>query len=214
MKGRPESPVEFLQGTLDLLIDLRYAGRLLRRRPAFSITAILTLMLGMGGTTAVVSLFDALLMRNLSVERPHELVRLVERRPDGTSTAEAFTLVTYETLRRESRTLSGVIASSDAVGRPGEIDVSGERRRAFVQLVSDNYFEVLGVRAFRGRLFQPVKPGTASEATAVISEDYWRRQYGRDLSALGTRFRRGNRELTCSDSARTIQSALDWPWPS
>jgi len=63
MKGRPESRVEFLQGTLDLLIDLRYAGRLLRRRPAFSITAILTLMLGMGGTTAVVRLFDALLMR-------------------------------------------------------------------------------------------------------------------------------------------------------
>ena len=63
MKGRPESRVEFLQRTLDLLIDLRYAGRLLRRRPAFSITAILTLMLGMGGTTAVVSLFDALLMR-------------------------------------------------------------------------------------------------------------------------------------------------------
>jgi len=159
-------------------------------------------------------LLDALLIRNLPVKRPPELVRLAERRSDGTSTAEAFTLVTYETLRRESRTLSGVIASSDAVGRPGEIDVSGERRRAFVQLVSDNYFEVLGVRAFRGRLFQPVKPDTASEATAVISEDYWRRQYGRDLSALGTRFRRGNREFTCSDSARTIQSALDWRWPS
>jgi hypothetical protein len=52
------------------------------------------------------------------------------------------TLITHETLRRESRTLSGVIASSDAVGRPGEIDVSGERRHAFVQLVSDNYFTI------------------------------------------------------------------------
>lgn len=110
MKRRPESRVGIVEEDTRAawgwtLIeragqDLRYAGRLLRRRPAFSITAILTLMLGMGGTTAVFSLLDALLMRNLPVERPQELVRLVERRPDGTS-AEAFTLVTHETLRRE-----------------------------------------------------------------------------------------------------------------
>ncbi|MGH8639517.1 MAG: hypothetical protein ACREUZ_20470 [Burkholderiales bacterium] len=62
-----------------------------------STTAILALMLGMGGTTAVFSLLDALLMRDLPVAKPHELVRLVERRPDGTDT-EAFTLITHETL--------------------------------------------------------------------------------------------------------------------
>ncbi|MGH7555432.1 MAG: hypothetical protein ACREMQ_20720, partial [Longimicrobiales bacterium] len=75
--------------------DIRYAGRLLRRRPVLSATAVLTLMLGMGGTTAVFSLMNALFMRNLPVERPEELVRLVERRPDGPA-AEAFTLVTHD----------------------------------------------------------------------------------------------------------------------
>jgi hypothetical protein len=75
--------------------DVRYAGRLLRRRPVLSATAILTLMLGMGGTTAVFSLMDALLLRDLPVERPGELVRLAERRSDGTS-AEAFTLCRLE----------------------------------------------------------------------------------------------------------------------
>ena len=175
--------------------DVRYAGRLLRRRPVLSATAVLTLMLGMGGTTAVFSLMHALLMRDLPVERPEALVRLVERRPDGT-TAEAFTLVTHDTLQRGSKALSGVTASSALIGRPGEIEVGGERRSAFVQLVSDNYFDVLGVQASMGRVFHQPEPGTPGEPIAVISEEYWRRQYDADVSVLGTRFRRATREFT------------------
>jgi putative ABC transport system permease protein len=180
--------------------DVRYAGRLLRRRSVLSATAIVTLMLGIGGTTAVFSLMDALLMRDLPVERPDELVRVVDRRADGT-TAEALTLVTHETLQRGSTTLSGVIASSVQVGRPAEIEVGGERRTAFVQLVSDNYFDVLGVRPVRGRMFHQPDPGTPGEPIAVLSEEYWRRQYHADESVLGTRFRRGPREFTIAGIA-------------
>lgn len=180
--------------------DIRYAGRLLRRRPALSATAILTLMLGVGGTTAVFSLIDALLMRDLPVEGPEELVRLVERRPDGT-TLEAFTLATHDTLQRGSKALSGVIGSSQLFGRPADIEVGGERRSAFVQLVSDNYFDVLGVRVFRGRVFHQPEPGTPGEPIAVISDEYWRRQYSTDVSVLGTRFRRGSREFTIAGIA-------------
>jgi predicted permease len=179
--------------------DLRYAGRLLRRRPAFSTTAIVTLMLGMGGTTAVFSLFDAMVLRMLRVDRPEALVRFADPRADGTLT-EAFTLATHDALHRGSTTLSGVIASSISFGRPGEIEVAGDRRSAFVQLVSDNYFDVLGVRAYRGRVFRR-SPSTAGDAVAVISADYWRRQYGADASALGTRFRRDNREFTIAGIA-------------
>jgi hypothetical protein len=150
--------------------DVRYAGRLLRRRPVLSATAVLTLMLGMGGTTAVFGLMNALLMRDLPVERPEELVRLVERRPDGT-TAEAFTLVTHDTLQRASKALSGVTASSQLISRSGEIEVGGERRSAFVQLVSDNYFDVLGVRASMVRVFHQPVPGTPGEPIAGISEE-------------------------------------------
>ena len=180
--------------------DVRYAGRLLRRRSVLTATAIVTLMLGIGGTTAVFSLMDALLMRDLPVERPDELVRVVDRRADGT-TAEALTLVTHETLQRGSTTLSGVIASSVQVGRPAEIEVGGERRNAFVQLVSDNYFDVLGVRPVRGRVFHHPEPGTPGEPIAVLSEEYWRRHYHADESVLGTRFRRGPREFTIAGIA-------------
>jgi predicted permease len=180
--------------------DVRYAGRLLRHRPVLSATAILTLMLGIGGTTAVFSLMDALLLRDLPVERPGELVRLAERRSDGTST-EAFTLATHDMLQRDSRTLSGVTASSLVAGRPSEIEADGARRSAFVQLVSDNYFDVLGVRPLSGRVFHRPAPGTAGEAIAVVSEEYWRRQYNRDPSVLGARFRRNAREFTIAGIA-------------
>jgi predicted permease len=182
------------------LQDVRYAGRLLRRRPVLSATAILTLMLGVGGTTAVFSLMDALLLRSLPVERPGKLVRLAERRSDGTST-EAFTLATHATLQRDSRTLAGVSASSLVSGRPSEIDADGARRSVFVQLVSDNYFDVLGVRPVRGRVFHSPAPGMPGEPIAVVSEEYWRRQYNGDPSVVGSRFRRNAREFTIAGVA-------------
>ena len=173
--------------------DLRYAGRLLGRRPAFSATAILTLMLGIGGTTAVFSLLNVLLMKNLPVERPQELVGLVERRPDGTTT-EAFTQVTHEMLRG-SKTLAGVSASARLLARPDEIEVANEKRPAYVQWVSDNYFDLLGIPPFRGRVFHEPQPGTPREPLAVISAEYWHRHYNGDVSALGTYIRRGAREF-------------------
>ena len=178
--------------------DLGYAARLLARRPAFSVTAILTLTLGIGGTTAVFSLLHALLIKRLPVERPDDLVRLVERRPDGMS-ADAFTQITHELLRG-AHTLAGVSASG-RVFRPDEIDIADQKRAAFVQMVSDNYFDLLGVRAFRGRVFHEPAPGTPGEPIAVISEEYWRRQYNADPSALGTRIRRGAREFTIAGIA-------------
>ena len=180
--------------------DLRYAVRLLCRRPVLSATAILTLMLGMGGTTAVFSLIDALHLRRLPVEEPDTLVRLTERLPSGTP-IEAFTLSTHDTLQRGSRMFSGVVASTTEGGRPDEISVGGERRDAFVQLVSDNYFDVLGIRAALGRVFHQSQRGTAGEPIAVISDEYWRRQYSADPSAIGTRFRQGTREFTIAGIA-------------
>jgi putative ABC transport system permease protein len=179
----------------DLGRDVGYAARLVRRRPVLSATAILTFMLGIGSSTAVFSLMDALLLRKLPVEQPNSLLRLVERRPEGT-TAEAFTLVTHSELQRASQTFSGVIASSATGGALGDIEVGGEKRRAVVQLVSDNFFDVLGVAALRGRVFHQPQPGTSGEPIAVISEEYWRRQYGGDLSVLGTTFRQRTREFT------------------
>ena len=188
--------------------DASYAVRLLRRRPVLSATAIVTLMLGMGGATAVFGLMDALLLRTLPVARPDQLLRLVERRPDG-STTDAFTLATPVQLQRATRTLSGVIAISQTGGALGDIQVRGEKRRAVVQLVSENFFDVLGVPAFRGRVFHQPAPGTPGEPIAVISEEYWRRQYGADVSVLGTTFRQRDRDFTIAGIAPPAFRGVD-----
>jgi predicted permease len=169
--------------------DVRYALRMMRRKPGFALAAILTLMLGIGGNTAMFSLMNALLMKSLPVDRPEELVRLIEQGRDPSVSFDNFTLVTYDTLQRQTRTLSGVLASSVSGARPVEIEERGEKVPVFLQSVSDNYFDVLGIRAFRGRTFTQPDAGSPREAIAVISHDYWRRHYASNLSALGARFR-------------------------
>ena len=173
--------------------DVRYAGRLLRRRPAFSGAAILTLALGIGGATAVFSLYEPLFVRHLPVERPEEFVRLVEPgKPD--LFREVFTLATHDWLRAASRTLSGVISTTRSSG--GEITVDGQPRPANQQFVSDNYFDVLGVGAQRGRVFHEPGAGLSDPLEAVISADYWRTAYASSADAIGARFRDGNHEYT------------------
>ena len=181
--------------------DLAYAVRLLRSRPAFSATAIVTLALGIGGATAVFSLLHALLLRELPVASPQELVRLAEPSPVVPSGFEAFTLVTHTTLQGASRTLSGVVASSASISRPNDVFIRGERRRAFVQFVSDNYFDVLGIRAASGRVFHQPAARAPGEPIVVISHDYWRREFGADRSAIGTPFRYGPLEFTIAGVA-------------
>jgi putative ABC transport system permease protein len=181
--------------------DVRYAARMVRRRPGFTVAAILTLMLGIGANTAVFSLLHALLLKSLPVERPAELVRLIEQGPDPSSYRDAFTLITQDTLQRGTTALSGVIASSTPSGRPAEIEERGEKRPVFLQMVSDNYFDILGVRAFRGRVFHQPDPASPGEAIAVISEEYWRRHYSGEMSALGARFRFRTREFTIAGIA-------------
>ncbi|MGH9408873.1 MAG: ADOP family duplicated permease [Vicinamibacterales bacterium] len=165
--------------------DLRYAARMMRRKPGLAATAIVTLALGIGGNTALFSLMDALLLRTLPVDHPQDLVRLVQRVPDGGPDRDVFTLVTRYVLQQANRTMSGVAASSELFGRPAEIDEGSQREHAFVQYVSGNYFDVLGVPAVRGRVFHEHRPGAAGEPIAVMSYDYWQRHYAGASSALG-----------------------------
>ena len=181
--------------------DVLYAGRMVRRRPSFTVAAVLSLALGIGANTAVFSLMHALLLEHLPVQRPRELVRLSEYVADG-SYRDAFTYTTYDTLRRGSTLLSSIVMLTQTSARnPREIEERGEKSLAYVQLVSDNYFDGLGVGARLGRVFHEPGPGVAREPIAVISESYWQRHYAGEPSALGARIRVGRDELTVAGVA-------------
>src|SRR5437868_4773799 len=111
-----------------MLHDARYAARVLGKRPGFTFSAVLSLALGIGANTAVFSLLNALLLTNLRVARPQELVRLVESNRETSSIREAFVYPNYDQLRRNTRALSSVIMMTDLIGGPGRFLDHGEER--------------------------------------------------------------------------------------
>lgn len=168
--------------------DLRYALRLLRKAPAFTAVAVLTLALAVGANSAIFTLLDQALLRRLPVKQPGELVVL---RYSGSFSGYSntrtddhfyFSYPMYRDLRDHNSVFSGVLATTAAqVG----IQWHNEPELAQSELVSGNYFEVLGVQPALGRLFVPADD-VAQEANpvAVLSFAYWQRRFGTDPRIL------------------------------
>ena len=165
-----------------LWLDLRYALRTLRRNPGFAVVAVLTLGLGIGANTAIFSLIDAVLLKMLPVKNPESLVLLRNADPDGTVTRLPYQV--YKQLRDNNDVLSGALAY-----HPLRLTVSvdGQPEPALAgQLVSGNYFSVLGVNAALGRTIVPDDDRAPDEShVCVISHNYWRRRFAGDPAVVG-----------------------------
>src|SRR5215510_3078587 len=162
--------------------DLRYALRTLRRNPGFAAVAVLTLGLGIGANTAIFSLIDAILLKRLPVKQPEQLVLL--RHANSRGTENTFAYRTYEQFRDQNQVLSGLLAY-----HPLRLTVSidGQPESALSgQLVSGNYYSVLGVDAALGRTITPDDDRAPGESTVcVISFNYWQRRFAGDPAVVG-----------------------------
>ena len=181
--------------------DVRYALRALRRSPGFTAVAVLTLALGIGANTAIFSLVDAVMLRILPVTHPEQLVFLTdpgssgvatESNEDGTRSLLAYT--EFEQLRARSTVFSGLFAAQSAP-RAGDVFINSTAhpRRARVQLVSGEFFGVLGIQAAAGRVFGPSEdrvPG--ANPVGVISWAFWQREFAANASAIGQTMRIGD----------------------
>jgi predicted permease len=175
-------------GSLEkLLQDLRYAARMLRKAPAFTAVAALALGLGIGVNTTIFTFLNALL-RPLPVKNPGELVR-VSRQIEGERYWRGFSYPDYVDLRNRNQALSGLIAFA-----PASLTLNGtggaDAESAQAQLVSGNYFRVLGVPTFLGRIITPQDdraPGAGGldGPVVVLSYGFWRRRFGADPGVLG-----------------------------
>ncbi len=174
-----------------ILQDLHFALRQLRRSLGFAVTAILTLALGVGANTAIFSLLDQALLRSLPVHEPQQLV-VLEGTGDawightgqhGGDTAAYFSYPMYRDLRNDNQALSGLIAMA-----PAEVGISrkGISQLSKAEIVSGNYFTVLGVRPALGRLLtqnDDTQPG--ANPVAVLSFEYWKNHVGVDPGVVG-----------------------------
>jgi putative ABC transport system permease protein len=182
-----------------LLHDPQYALRQLRKSPGFTITAVLTLALGIGANTAIFSLTHALLLESLPVADPQQLVRLAVDFHLGNPHANnaELSLPMIQMLSRDSKSYSGVFGWSiyDLVLKDN--GVSHGRRGA---VVTGDTFNVLGLRPAAGRLIEPGddQPGGGPDGwAAVISYRLWMQQYHGDASVVG-------RRVVVTDHAATI----------
>ncbi len=164
------------------LADVRYGIRGLKRSPAFTLAAILSLAVGIGANSTVFSLLDRVVFRPLPVERPQELAILSLTQGGA---ASGFTYPFFREMQSRQAVLAGVFASADYQVKSLIVRGGGDPEAATTRLVSGNYFEVLGIRAAVGRVLDSAddRPGVAG--AAVISDRFWARRFQRSPEVLG-----------------------------
>ena len=176
----------------ELLQDLRYGARQLRRNPGFTAVAVLTLALGIGANTAMFTIVDGAFLKPLPVADPSEFVRIETQEAHGVSDNVSFP--DFLALRAQSSSLLGAVAYE----RGGKfVNSMDESSLVAVDIVSLNYFDFLGIKPFIGRTFPPEAEGsTASGPTVVISYALWKSRLGGDPSIVGKTIRLNNKSTT------------------
>src|SRR5277367_1596057 len=180
--------------------DITFGLRMLAKSPGFTAIAVITLALGIGANTAIFSLMNQVLLRQLPVKNPNELVILRAPGPqtghvstDGDST-ESFSYPMYKGLRDTNSVFSGVLAR---YGFSASVASHGQTDRASGEVVTGNYFEVLGVQPAIGRVFsQDDDRVPSAEPYVVLSYSYWKRHFGGDPSILNKVLLVNNVEMT------------------
>jgi predicted permease len=176
----------------DVRQDMRYALRGLVSAPGFACVAVLTLAVGIGANTAIFSLVDAVLLRPLPVRQPHELV-LASYEMDGRRNIPVAAYQ-FRALRARRDVLAGLAAF-----RPLPVGVSykGETEMVLGQLVSGNYYGLLGVSAALGRTLTETDDAVSGgHPVAVIGEAYWRRRFGGSDNVIGESIQINGRPFT------------------
>jgi predicted permease len=192
-----------------VLADLKQPLRQLRRSPGFALTAILTLALGIGATTAIFTLVHAVLLRSLPVQDPSTLLRVGDNEqccensglPDYIDPVDDWSLFSYrqyEQFRDHTPGFASLAAfeSSDhqmAVRRTGSNQPAEPR---YGEFVSGNSFATLGLRPYAGRLLQPSDDAEGAAPVAVISFQAWQQELGRDPSVIGSSFTINGKPVT------------------
>ncbi len=176
------------------LQNLRYTIRVLSKNPGFTAVAILSLALGIGANTAIFTLINALLLRNLPVRHPERLVQLVAVRPDG---KVPFSYPMFREVERNQRVFTGLIGG----GAAGmfNVEVNGVLEQNHLMTVTGNCYSELGTTQLIGRLLTREDSNPSSGTTsqvAVLGYEFWQRRFGGALDVVGKQIRIEGRPFT------------------
>jgi predicted permease len=175
-----------------LLPDLRYAARMLLKKPGFTLVAIITLALGIGANTAIFSLVNATLLRPLPVVEPERLVYVFSGNPGAPYNASSYP--DYVDFRDQSQVFSGLACWGGIAVGFGD---GAQTDLVIGAIVSGNYFDVLGVRAAQGRTLtheDDQQPG--AHPVAVIGHNLWQQRFGGAADIIGRQIRLNGQPFT------------------
>ena len=168
----------------EIINDVRYALRMLAKNPAFACVVVLTLALGIGANAAIFSLLDKVLLQSLPVANPDQLAVLTAYDPkDGPEIDSSFSYFMYKDLRDRNSVFSGVLARG---GVQMNVTYGDQTERVNGELVSGNFFDVLGVRPWAGRMFTQEDDQTpGAHPVAVLSYRFWESRFNKDPNLIG-----------------------------
>jgi len=168
----------------NLVHDVRFASRMLRKNFGFAVAAVMTLALGIGGNTAIFTVTSALLLRPLPLHDPQQLVLINLKRIEGTkeTTNSCCTLARFEELHDRSQSFSGVAAvTNDSLNLTGH----GEPEQVPIARVSPNFFHVLGIEPHLGRTFTDDEGRPDGKPVVIISDSLWHTRFGGTPNVVG-----------------------------
>ena len=166
---------------MDILADLRYAVRLLRKTPVFTVAAIGTLALGIGANTTIFSLVQTMLLRPLPYQNPDQVVMVWEDRTAAGFPRNTPAPANYQDWRAMNRSFTDMAATAFAFAT---LTGGGAPEVVLGRRVTANFFSLLGVQPVLGRVFT-ASDDTSGERIVVISHALWQRRYGRDPGIVG-----------------------------
>src|SRR6476620_8118932 len=177
--------------------DLRLAARGLRRSPLFAVVAILSLALGIGANTAIFTLIDQILLRKLPVRAPDELVMLYQQGNHNGSNmgTRMHSYPLYQDLQAKAEPLAEVLCRRLV---PASVSVDNQTERVDAEMVSGNYFTMLGVQPAIGRVFNSKEDDQIYQGhpVVVLGYDYWTSRFARDPNVVGKTIRVNNSPMT------------------
>jgi putative ABC transport system permease protein len=186
--------------------DIRYGERTLRKSPGFAVTAILTLALGIGATTAVFSVCDALLWKPVPLPHLESLAMVLQREPGNANDWNSATPADLEDVRRDAAAFEQLATWTG--GAANIVGAAGEPERVQQTLVSSNFFDVAGVQPALGRGFQAGEDQPGREREVVLSNRLWRRRFGADPAIVGQTIRLDDQNFLVTG---VMPSSFDFP---
>jgi putative ABC transport system permease protein len=172
---------------MNLWQDVRYGARMLRKSPGFAVTAVLTLGLGIGTTTAIYSVSDALLWKPVPLPDIETLVSVAQRVPGQPNLFDSVTMADVDDIRHAQTTMGDVAAYSN--GMANIVGTGGEPDRVMQALVSADFFRVIGVQPAIGRGFQPGEDLPGRHREVILSHKLWLRRFGGNPAIIGQTIR-------------------------